>query len=78
MHHKVSSCGGQGDGFVEAFRRADWMDVTAGVVTFGLSRKMLQSLVAVWPRAGFHGLLLRLELRRLRTHPWNPLPMLKL
>ena len=78
VHHKVSRYRGQGDEFVEAFRRADWMDVTSGVVTFGLSRKLLRSVVATWPRAGLHGLLLRLELRRLRTHPWNPLPMLKL
>ena len=78
VHHQVSSYRGHGDGFVEAFRRADWMDVTAGVVTFGLPRTVLQSAVAIWPRAGFHALLLRLELRRLRTHPWNPLPMVKL
>lgn len=77
-HHKLCGYRGQGDGFVEAFRRADWMDVTAGVVTFGVPREVLQSVVAIWPRAGFHGLLLRLELRRLRTHPWNPLPMFKL
>jgi hypothetical protein len=78
VHHQVSSYRGQADAFVEAFRRADWMDVTAGVVSFGVSRNALQLAVATWPRAGFHGLLLRLELRRLRTHPWNPLPMLKL
>jgi hypothetical protein len=77
VHHKVSRYRGPGEAFVEAFRRADWMDVTAGVVTFGLSRALLGSLVARWPRAGLHRLLVRLEIRRLRTHPWNPLPMVK-
>ena len=78
VHHKVSSYRGDGAPFVEAFRRADWMDVTAGVVSLGLPRTALHSVVATWPRAGFHAMLLRLQLRRLRTHPWSPLPMLKL
>jgi hypothetical protein len=77
-HHQISRYEGPGQAFVEAFRRADWMDVTAGLVTFGLSRRMLPPLVRRWPRAGFHRLLARLEIRRLRTHPWNPLPMVKL
>ena len=63
---------------VESFRRADWVDVSRGVRSFGLSRRLLREIFAAWPNAGFHGVLLRLELRRLRTHPWNPLPMVKL
>jgi hypothetical protein len=77
QHHKISRYRGKGS-LVEPFRRSDWADVTRGVVTFGLSRKLVRDLYAIWPDAGFRKMLLRLELRRLRTHPWSPLPMVKL
>jgi hypothetical protein len=78
QHHKISRYRGDEGSLVEPFRRSDWADVTRGVVAFGLSRKLVRSLYAIWPDAGFHRLLVRLELRRLRTHPWSPLPMVKL
>jgi hypothetical protein len=77
-HHKISAWRGNPDWLVEPFRRADWIDVTRGLRTFGLPRKLLREIFATWPNAGFHKLLLQLELKRLRTHPWNPLPMMRL
>jgi len=77
-HHKVTRYRGAHEGLVEPFRRADWMDVTGGLLASGLSRALYRATVARWPRAGFHLMLGRLELRRLRTHPWHPLPMMKL
>jgi hypothetical protein len=77
-HHKISSYRGDKGSLVEAFRRSDWADVTRGVITFGLSRKRVGDLYATWPDAGFHKMLARLELKQLRTHPWSPLPMVKL
>jgi hypothetical protein len=53
-------------------------DDDGGVVTFGLSRKLVRDLYAAWPDAGFHKTLVCLELKRLRTHPWSPLPMVRL
>ena len=44
----------------------------------GLPRRTLASVLSAWPSAGFHKRLVRLELQRLRTYPWNPLPMLRL
>ena len=75
-HHKLSPH--RQGGLVEAFRRADWTDVTRGLVTFGLSRSWVRELYSAWPSAGFHGRLVQLGLTRLRTHPLSPLPMLRL
>ena len=77
-HHKISPYRGDPSWLVEPFRRSDWVDVTRGLVTFSLSRRFLREVLSTWPSAGFHRKLVELELRRLRTHPWNPLPMLKL
>jgi hypothetical protein len=76
-HHKVSQYRRDARWLVEPFRRADWIDVSMGLVMFGVSPRCFEAVVARWPRAGFHNRLARLALRRLRTHPWNPLPMLR-
>jgi hypothetical protein len=77
-HHKITPYRDRPDWLVEPFRRADWIDVTKGVLRFGLARSFVQEVLATWPSAGFHKLLIRLELARLRTHPLNPLPMVRL
>jgi hypothetical protein len=77
-HHKIRRYRREPGSLVEPFRRADWVDVSRGLVTFGLSRTLLREIVAVWPSAGFHKRLVQLELARWRTHPWNPLPMMRL
>ncbi len=77
-HHKISRYRGDPDWLVEPFRRSDWVDVTRGLMTFGLPRSLLREVFSTWPSAGFHRRLVGLELERLRTHPWNPLPMMKL
>jgi hypothetical protein len=77
-HHKISRYRGHATWLVEPFRRADWVDVTRGLITFGLSRTLLHDVFSTWPSAGFHKRLVQFELTRLRTHPLNPLPMVKL
>jgi hypothetical protein len=77
-HHKILPYRRESRSLVEAFRRADWVDVSRGLVTLGVSRTLLREIAAVWPSAGFHRRLVQLELARLRTHPWNPLPMMRL
>ena len=39
---------------------------------------VVNEVYARWPSAGFHRRLVQLSLARLRTHPWSPLPMLRL
>ena len=77
-HHKVSPLQGDRDSLAESFRKADWVDVSRGLLTFEVSREYLGYLSSRWPSAGFHWRLLQLSFGRLLTHPWNPLPMLRL
>lgn len=77
-HHKISPYRGHQDWLVEPLRRADWIDVSKGLITFGLPRKLIKEILLAWPSAGFHKRLVQVELNRLRTHPWNPLPMVRL
>lgn len=78
QHHKVTGYHGGMASFAEAFRRADWIDVTLGLRSFGLPRRTLQPIFSAWPDAGFRWRLIQLTLKRLRTHPRTPLPMIRL
>lgn len=70
----ISPYRGHGHWLVEPLRRADLVDGSMGLITFGLPRKLVREIYATWPTAGFHKRLVQLELTRLRTHPWSPLP----
>jgi hypothetical protein len=77
-HHRLTPYRGEHAWLVEPFRHADWMDVSGGLVSWGLSRSLFRAALARWPRAGFHRLLARVAWRHGRRHPTNPFPMLKL
>lgn len=77
-HHKILRYRGDPAWLVEPFRRADLVDVSRGLFAFGLSRALLREVFSTWPDAGFHKRLVQLSLTRLRTHPWSPLPMVRL
>ena len=77
-HHKITSSVSDPNSIVEAFRRADWIDVTGGLRRFGVPRPFVARLFATWPDAGFHWRLVMLTLERFRNHPLTPLPMVKL
>jgi hypothetical protein len=77
-HHKVRPSA-HPDPLVEAFRRADLTDVTAGLVPSpGVPRARYRRLVAEYPARGFRPMLLRAFGCGLREAPLRPLPMLKL
>ena len=78
QHHKLSRYSAHAEWLVEPFRRADLIDVSRGLVRFGLPRELVRDVYAQWPSAGFHKRLLTLGAERLRTHPLSPLPMLRL
>jgi hypothetical protein len=63
---------------VEAFRLADRVDVSAGVLRGGLDRAFVREVVRAFPFVGFHGMLARTALGWFLSHPWSPLPMLRL
>lgn len=77
-HHKLTPWRGPHP-LVEPFRRADWIDVTRGLVGGRrLAPGRLTALYAAYPGAGFHRRLVALGLDRARRHPLSPLPMLRL
>lgn len=76
QHHKVRAAGPATDP-VEVFRRADWMDVTLGLLNAGLPRKRYRELLRRFPDAGFHARLVKLSSKQLLTHPLKPLPMFR-
>lgn len=75
-HHKVSMTCGQGN-LVESLRRADWIDVSMGLLRFGLPRDVLKQLREAFPNQGFHKRLVQLTMQRMSKHPLSPLPMFK-
>lgn len=77
-HHKILPYRGSTSALVEPFRKADWIDVSWGVITHGISRRFIRELYTTWPDAGFHLKLIKLSAVRTATHPWSPLPMLRL
>jgi HD domain len=74
-HHKITSASGVT--LVDTFRRADWIDVSLGLVRFGVDRERVAEIRAAFPNQGFHRRLVALGTARLLSHPTNPLPMLK-
>jgi hypothetical protein len=77
-HHKITRSTADPGSLIEAFRRADWIDVTRGLRNFGIPRPFVARLFATWPDAGFHWRLVTLTLDRFRSHPLTPLPMVRL
>lgn len=76
-HHKVTPVREVGSALAEAFRRADWIDVSMGLRRFGLPRAAVREAFSIWPSAGFHRRLIQLSWQRLKSHPGSPLPMVK-
>ena len=76
-HHKVTPSHANPQSLVESFRRADWIDVSRGLRTFGLPHTFIAAVAATWPSAGFHRRLVQLTIDRFWKHPLTPLPMVK-
>lgn len=79
QHHRLRRyVEGPSADVVEAFRRADMVDLSRGWLSAGLERARLRELVAVFPYAGFHRGLVRIALAWWVRHPLRPLPMMRL
>ena len=76
-HHKITRYARRPDNLVETFREADWVDVSRGLLRFGLPRRFPHDVFAAFPNAGFHRKLVQLSAGRFVRHPLNPLPMFK-
>ncbi|MGI9545279.1 MAG: HD domain-containing protein [Cyclobacteriaceae bacterium] len=77
MHHKLSSYKGAFRQNVECFRQADLVDVSRGLVRFGVSKEMLKENLRMFPMAGFIRILVHMFFTNLIKNPLKPLPMLK-
>jgi hypothetical protein len=76
-HHKISRYKGRFDKTVETFRKADWIDVTLGVMTFNVDKKKISENMRLLPNNGFHVFLIKKITLNFFKHPFNPLPMFK-
>lgn len=72
----IGFCGNDAE-WIEPFRRADWMDVSLGALSFGLPCERMRAIFARWPNAGFHKRLAQLTWQRFRRHPLSPFPVLR-
>lgn len=78
QHHKLGKYKTNPSWLVEPFRKADWIDVSRGKLKFGLPSAFVTETMSKFPNAGFHKRLISLTKQRLKTHPFNPLPMMRL
>lgn len=76
-HHKVSSYTGPYQHTVETFRRADWIDVSKGRLTFGVDKQQITHNQQQYPNLGFHSFLLKKLVKNFFLHPLRPLPMFR-
>ena len=74
-HHKTSTYKGEYEQTVETFRKADWIDVTLGLITYGYDRKKINLNRKQIPNRGFHLFLVKRITANWLKHPLNPLPM---
>jgi len=77
FHHKISRYRGKHELIVENFRKADWIDVSLGLLNLGVDKKKIKEIRKTIPTLGFHRFLLAVSLNNFLKHPLNPLPMFK-
>jgi hypothetical protein len=76
-HHKLTRYQTNPSWLVEPFRKADLIDLSGGLIRFRLPDDFVSDVLDAYPNAGFHKILGRLALKRLKTNPFSPLPMMK-
>lgn len=76
LHHKLRRVE-HASPLVELFRKADLVDVSLGLIRFGLPAARLREIRAAFPNEGFHKRLLRLAGTWFSAHPLSPPPFLK-
>ncbi|MBR0847853.1 HD domain-containing protein [Bradyrhizobium diazoefficiens] len=74
-HHKLTRYRGLHETAVEAFRRADWMDVSRGRLRFGVPAGTIETIKRAHPNLGFHAFLRKRTARAFIETPLRPLPM---
>jgi hypothetical protein len=76
-HHRIRRAR-HDEAIVEAFRRADLTDVSAGLIRSPRAgRKGYRALAKEYPCRGFRPMLFRAAARGIRQSPLHPIPMIK-
>ncbi len=78
QHHRLRKYKSHPGWLVEPFRKADWIDVSRGRLKFGLPAEFVTEVLSRFPNSGFHKRLVALTRQRFKTHPFSPLPMMRL
>ena len=76
-HHKTKKYRGGYEKTVECFRRADWIDVSLGLFTYGFDSRAIKQNRKMLPNKGFHWFLVKRIFKNFLRHPLKPLPMFK-
>lgn len=74
-HHKISKYQGKHSKTIEFFRKADWIDVSLGLLNFGYESQKIKQFRKKIPNLGFHLFLINKIFKRFFKYPYNPLPM---
>lgn len=77
FHHKLRRHEDTRQPLIEVFRRGDLVDVSLGLVRFGLPAAFVAEVKREFPNAGFHRRLVRLSAGWLARHPLRPVPAMK-
>jgi len=77
FHHKLRPYVDEDFPLVDLFRKADWIDVSHGMLKFGLASEKISYIQQKYPNVGFHKRLVQLTIRELFHNPLKPLPMFK-
>lgn len=75
-HHKVRPYKMAFAAAVEAYRQADLVDLSLGLIRFSVPLAVVRSARAALPDAGFHWRLVTLAARQWVRSPLRPLPMI--
>ncbi|MET0026938.1 MAG: hypothetical protein ABW101_04825 [Candidatus Thiodiazotropha sp.] len=77
MHHKIMPFKTPDLPLVELFRQGDLVDFSLGMVKFGIPKEYIAEVKRSFPNQGFHKRLKALAWSRFKSHPANPLPMMR-
>ncbi|HEX9825384.1 MAG TPA: hypothetical protein VGA80_02210 [Flavobacteriaceae bacterium] len=76
-HHKINPYEGKSP-LIEMFRKADIIDISFGLFSFGVDKSELRKNKIRYPVMNFHQFLFKKALKNLFKNPFNPLPMFKI
>lgn len=74
MHHRVRPYGREAAWLVEPIRRADWIEVTGGVMAAGVPRELVRQAQRELPLGSFASKSALRIAGHAATHPFDPLP----